>query len=248
MSEKVKYHDPTEYSQQTPIHLVVYGFNGSGKTTFAGEGQLRTVLLDCGDAGAITLRKKAKNIKIVKVTGVIHFLDVVADLCAHSGDHDLVVVDTMTGLQSKALKEVKPKRSFDMNRRKWGQVSARIIECISELDMYPNDLIYLVQEKKRGMSEESDQETTSPALMPSIKGFLNGLVDWTGWLSVEDGDNDEKGNPTTIRYLDFRVSEHLEAKDRATLFPRRIKNPTYSAIRKRIMSELKAPKEKVSGE
>lgn len=241
MAEKVIYHDPAEYSQQTPLHIVFYGYNGVGKTTFAGGGEeVKTVLLDCGDAGAITLRNK-KNVRIVRIRNIFHFLDVTADLCAKSGEVDLVVVDTLTGLQSRALKEVKPKRTFDMNRRKWGQVSSRIIECISEIDSFPNDLIYLIQEKKRGSGEDGEgEDNTSPALMPSIKGFMNGLVDWVGWISIEDSGQE---GVAPNRYVDFRLTEHLEAKDRASLFPKRIKNPTYSAIRKRIMTELKKVKE-----
>jgi hypothetical protein len=245
MSEVLQFSDPEVYSKDNPIHLAVYARNGVGKTTFAGDPErtgLRTVLLDCSDAGAITLRKVKKDLKIIRIRSILHYLDAVEDVVRRADEYDLLVPDTLSGLQSLALKEVKGKRKFEMNQRLWGLVGSRVIECIAETRNFPKDVIYLVQEKKSsGTEDEADEIST--ALTPSIRGYLSSCVDWVGRMNIEEADND-KGESVIVRFLDFRISESMEAKDRASIFPKRIKNPNYRAIRKRIIEQLhEEPKE-----
>ena len=149
-----------------------------------------------------------------------------------------MAIDTVTGLQSLALREVKGKRNFEMNQRKWGLVGSRVIECIAETRNFPKDVIYLVQEKKSGGAEDEADEV-GMAMTPSIKNYLSSCVDWVGRLTLEEIEASELGKePVQMRYLDFRITEFMEAKDRASIFPKRIKNPTYRAIRKRIVSQI----------
>lgn len=240
MAEELEFSDPGEYSKEQPIHLAVYARNGAGKSTFAGtgaKGGMRTVLLDCTDAGAVTLRHHPKEfLKIIRIKNINHYLDVIEDCIRRANEIDLLIPDTITGLQSLALKEVKGKRNFEMNQRKWGQVGSRIIECIGETRNFPNDVLYLVQEK-RSAGDADGPDEISAAVTPSVKGFLSSAVDWVGRLTVEES-IDDQGNSSTHRYLDFRISEFVEAKDRAGLFPKKLKNPTYPAIRKRIYNSL----------
>lgn len=240
MAEVLEFTDPAEYSKKNPIHLALYGRNGVGKTTFAGNAAkngMRVTLLDCSDSGAVTLRKHPKeNLKIIRIRSILHYLDVIDEVIRKANEIDLLVPDTITGLQSLALREVKGKRNFEMSQRKWGLVGSRIIECITETRNFPNDVIYLVQEKKSSGDEDGPEEV-STAITPSIRGFLSSAVDWVGRMTVEE-DTDDKGNTVQTRYLDFRISEFVEAKDRASLFPKRLKNPSYTVIRKRITEQL----------
>jgi hypothetical protein len=241
MAEVLEFSDPAEYSKDQPIHLAVYGGNGVGKTTFAGNAAkqgMKVTVLDCSDSGAVTLRNHPKEfLKIIKVKSVIHYLDVIDDCIRRASEIDLLVPDTITGLQSLALKEVKGKRNFEMNQRKWGQVGSRLIECIAETRNFPNDVLYLVQQKKSSGGDDGPDEI-STAITPSVKGYLSSCVDWVGRLTVEDTEDDKSGGMVQARFLDFRITEFMEAKDRAGLFPKRVKNPSYSAIRKRIHDQL----------
>lgn len=242
-SEILEFSDPAEYSKDQPIHLAVYAKNGAGKTTFAGSAAkegMKVTVLDCSDSGAVTLRNHPKeNIKIIRIKSILHYLDVIDDVIRRASDIDLLVPDTITGLQSLALKEVKGKRSFEMNQRKWGQVGSRIIECIAETRNFPKDVLYLVQEKKSSGGEDSADEIGT-AITPSIKGYLSSCVDWVGRLTVEEIEVKKTGNMRNARILDFRISEFMEAKDRAGLFPKRLIDPTYPTIRKRIVEGLHA--------
>jgi hypothetical protein len=238
MSESLKFEDPETYSKDNPIHLAIYAKNGVGKTTFAGDPErtgLRTVLLDCSDAGAVTLRNVKKDLRIIRIRSILHYLDAIVDIINKSSDYDLLVADTLSGLQALSIREVKGKRNFDMNQKKWGLVGSRVIECIAETRNFPNDVIYLVQEKKSGGAEDEADEI-SPAVTPSIKGYLSSCVDWVGRLTLEQ--IEENNKTVNARFLDFRLTENMEAKDRASIFQKRIKNPTYRAIRKKIVETL----------
>ena len=229
---EVKFSSFSDYFSDFHPHMCIYGFNGTGKTTLAGKTGLRTVLLDCGDAGVMTLRR-TNNVKIIRIRSILHYLDALGEAIAKADQIELLVPDTLTGLQSMAIKEVKPKRTFEMNQKKWGSAASRVIECISETSNFPNDVIYLAQERRRSRADEdSTVQIISPSLTPSIREFLSSRVDWVGRLYLEDGK----------RKLDFVLSDTLEAKDRANLFPKIIGNlpeqGSYIPIRKRILEAI----------
>ena len=226
----IDFEDPLEYSKKSPIHMAIYGYNGVGKTTFAGSTSMRTVFLDCGDSGAVTLRGAGKNIKIVRIKSIKHYLEVVEELNRKPGEIELLVPDTITGLQSMAIKEVKG-RLNDMNQRKWGLVGSKVIECLTETRNFPRDVIYLIQERKKTADDEPD--TIMPGLTPSMRGALSSLVDWVGHMDIDD-----EGRRT----IDFRITKDMEVKDRANIFPKLLVNASYTAIRKRIVEKIHNPK------
>src|SRR6185437_8611552 len=67
-SDKVQFSDFNEYFHDFHPHLMFYSWNGAGKTTLAGKTGLRTVLLDCGDAGVVTLKNADRSkLKIIRI-------------------------------------------------------------------------------------------------------------------------------------------------------------------------------------
>jgi hypothetical protein len=230
---KIEFSSFEEYFTGFCPTLLLYSFNGAGKTTFCGTTGLRTVLLDCGDSGVVTLRKvPSKNLRIIRVRGIDHYLDVMGDIVSKADKIDLLVIDTLTGLQSRAIREVKGKKG-EMNRRKWGTVSGKVIECISETRNFPKDLIYLAQEKRKSVGgEDSTDISCAPSLTPSIREALSSSVDWVGRLYVEDGQ----------RKMSFIYSDLCEAKDRGDIFPKVLsglpREGAYLKIRKRIVDSI----------
>lgn len=241
MAESIQFSSFNEYFSDFHPHSMFYSWNGCGKTTLAGRTGLRTVLLDCGDAGVVTLRgSQSQRLRIIKIKNCYHYLDVMEFLCRKANSIDLLVVDTLTGLQSRAIREVKGKKG-EMNQKKWGQVGSRVIECISETRNFPKDVIYLAQEKRKSRDEgEGVVQIIGPSITPSVREFLSSCVDWVGRLYVEDD----------RRKLSFRLTDTIEAKDRATLFPKPLvlpelsgdTYPVYSSIRKRIIENIHADK------
>lgn len=232
---KADFQNPADYFEGFHPHSAFYSYNGCGKSTLAGMTGLRTVLLDCGDSGAVTVRK-AKNLKIVRIRSISHYLEIIDEISRIKGI-ELLAVDTLTGLQSMAIKEVKGKG--EMSQRKWGSVNGKVIECISETKNFPNDVIYLIQEKRK--SKEEDEGTVQkigPSLTPGSREALSGSVDWVGRIYIEDDK----------RKISFQLTDNVEAKDRGDLFPKTIvwpdaKAPIYLNIRKRIIDNIQNLKE-----
>lgn len=228
----IKFTTFDDYFQDFHPHILLYAFNGVGKTTIVGKTGLRTVLLDCGDAGIATLRKTDRSkLKIVRVKSTEHYCDVMVELTRRASQIDLLVPDTVTGLQSMAIREVKKKG--EMNQRKWGQVTSRVIECLFETQQFPKDVIYLAQEKRKKKSaDDTGFETYGPSLTPSVREYLSGNIDWIGRIFIEDDK----------RKLSFLLTDEVEAKDRGDLFPKIIKLPEpkliYTGIRKRIVEGI----------
>jgi len=233
---KIKFSDFNDYFSDYHPHLMIYGFNGTGKSTLAGRTGLRTVELDCGDAGVVTLRG-ASNLKIVRIRSISHYLDVVAELNNRSGSVDLLIPDTITGLQSLAIREVKGKGG-SMNQKKWGEAASKVIECVHETSQFSGDVIYLAQEKKKSKKGDEGFEIVAPSLMPSVREFLSSKIDWVGRLYLE-GES---------RKLSFILSDMVEAKDRSNpkVFPKVLtlgSNPdtmsqVYLKLRERIVETI----------
>jgi|SRR6266550_2303301 len=240
MSEEVKFSSFKDYFTNFCPHIMFYGKGGTGKTTLAGKTGMRTILLDCGDSGVVTLKDVDKKLlRIIKIRSILHYLDAIND-CVHiaqQGKVDLLVSDTLTGLRALAIREVKGKRNFDgMNIKKWGMVSSRVIECIHETSNFPRDVIYLAQQKKSGeLGEDDSTKRISSDLSDGVQNFLSGRIDWIGNLFMDD----------ERRKISFLISERLEAKDRSGLFPKVLTlgpqskdvSP-YIAIRKRIVESI----------
>lgn len=235
----IKFSGFDEYFHDFHPHLMYYGYNGTGKTSLAAKSGLKTILIDCGDAGVMTLRKFLQNskysklVKIIRVKSTPQYFEVMEEIVRRAASIDLLVVDTLSGLEKLAVKEVKGKGG-EMSQRKWGQAAGKIIEAISETKMFPKDVIYLCQEKKKIRTDENGDEKLSitPSLMPSVREYLSGSVDWIGRLYVEG----------TQRKLSFILTDEVEAKDRSDLFPKILGNlPTegaYRAIRQRIVEAI----------
>lgn len=218
-----------EFLKTDPPHSAIYGLNGVGKTTLAGmTHDLKTVFIDCSDAGIRTLRKApSSRIKVIRIRSVAQYLEAITWLCGKAHLFDLLVPDTITGLQRLAIKETKGKG--DMNQKKWGTVASKVIECISETRNFPKEVIYLAQERRKSKEDENGSYITiSPSITPSIREVLSGCVDWIGRMYMQDGH----------RKLTFILSEEVEAKDRSDLFPKVIVNPRYDKIRQRILESV----------
>lgn len=236
----IKFSNFEQYFSDYHPHMMFYGYNGTGKTTLAGKTGMKTVLLDCGDAGVSTLRRgmkpeMLKKLKIIRIRSILHYLDVMPEIVRRADDIELVVVDTISGLRSIAIREVKGRKQFDMNIKKWGQVTSRVVECIHETRNFPNDVIYLAQEKRSGKLGDEDSKFTGPSISDGMREFLSGCIDWVGHLYLEDGE----------RKLSFILTDEAEAKDRGGIFPKVLNlgntpdvSP-YPRIRERIIKSLR---------
>lgn len=233
----IKFSTFHDYFSNFHPHSMYYSWNGCGKTSLAGRTGLKTILLDCGDSGVVTLRGcDPKKLKIIRIRGTGHYLEVMDEINRRADSVELLVPDTLTGLQSLAINEVKG-RGGGMNQRKWGQAGGKVIECIAETRTFPNDIIYLAQERRKTRDEgQGDVTFITPSLTPGIREYLSSCVDWVGRLYVEDNK----------RKLTFVYSDTTEAKDRSSLFPKVLNlpliqngiNPAYGAIRKRIVESI----------
>jgi len=174
------------------LTMVVYGRNGTGKTTFACSSNLRTLVIDCNEKGTQSVRKRVNADKFI--VGDFERLDWVY-WYLRAGDHpyEVVVIDTITMLATMGMKWVlKDDADRDIGRdpmmpdkRHWGKLGEMLKDAIlkfrnlSEHPTHPVHVIFTAQEKTTYNEDEEEGETrveTHPELSPSPRSTLLSAV------------------------------------------------------------------------
>ena len=174
-----------------PVHEVdefvtclIYGRSGSGKTTLAASFPKKILVLDIKDRGTDSIR----DVQGIDVMNIENWTDFEAIYWALSkGDHEYktVVLDTISGLQELAIKEVKGREHVEvesaMSQRLWGTTSMMMQQWIYAYRDLPLNVVFISQERsKRGTDDENYDDQldpeVGPAVMPSVSKVLCAAV------------------------------------------------------------------------
>jgi AAA domain len=179
------------------LTMVVYGRNGTGKTTFACSSKLRTLVIDCNEKGTQSVRKFTDKNGIPHdkfILGSFDRLDwVYWYLRAGEHPYEVVVIDTITMLATMGMKWVlKDDADRDIGRdpmmpdkRHWGKLGEMLKDAIlkfrnlSEHPTHPVHVIFTAQEKTTYNEDEEEGESrveTHPEISPSPRSTLLSAV------------------------------------------------------------------------
>lgn len=233
--------------QDEKISMVIYGRNKTGKTRFACDSKLRTLVIDCNDRGTITVRKMGPRVQRYRVR-VWEDLDPIYWLL-RSGDHDyeVIVIDTITSLAAMCMKWVlKEQDDRDFSRepktpdqRSWGKMGEHITDVIVKFRNLPYHVIFTAQEKET-VSEEEDGSSTSlihPELSPRPRSTLLSAVSLIGRIYVVPAVN-KKGENIRERRMLVGPHEKYSSGGRFEDDMKYIeRNPTLGKFLKKIYGE-----------
>lgn len=218
-----------------PLKMVVYGRNGQGKTHFAGSSNEKTLIVDCDEKGAETLRNRP-NVDVYPVEkwqdleGVFWFLK--------SSDHQykVVALDTITMLATVAMKWVLGEvRSRDPmadplipEQRQWNKVTQALDNVIINWRNLPMHVLFLAQERTFETDDESIPTEVGPALSPAAYRTLMAAVGTVGRIYVQETTKDDKR--VLSRRMLLGPHPKYASKTRIAGVPRILANPTLAKL------------------
>lgn len=235
------------------IKALIYGPNGTGKTTITGTFPGPRLILDINEKGTRALAGTVDSHK--------RFIDTfdmfqMAYWYLKSGNHPYktVVLDNVTTLQELAMRFVMGKEAdFDASKdmdmptkRDWGGLSQVMKRWLIDFRNLPMNVVFIAQEKKTNDDDlESDEVSVFPQVSGSVKAILGAAVDVIGrTYTTETIDENDKAR---LRFcMRILPNSRYMAKIRLPVgaqSPPSIVNPNYAALQK-IMSGQWQPKSK----
>lgn len=235
----------TSVDEDEKLSIVVYAKNKVGKTRFACDSKLKTLVIDFNERGTITVRK-FKNVSVYRVNNwqdvdPIYWL-------LRSGEHDfeVIVLDTVTSAAAVCMRWVlKDDADRDFNRdpktpdqRSWGKMGEHIGDMIVKFRNLPYHIVFTAQEKET-LTEEEDGTSTSlvhPELSPRPRSVLLSAVSIIGRLYVAET-VDEEGNKVYERRMLIGPHEKYISGGRFEELKRIERKPTMGKFLKKIFGD-----------
>jgi hypothetical protein len=227
------------------LKILVYGDQGTGKTTFAGTAP-NVAFVDCNEEGTFSVRGQGhKRFKVRKwdtIEGIYWYLK------TREHQFKTVVIDTTTQGADLAMNKVLEDDDFTglPIRKHWGQSTSLQKTWwirFRNLDMH---VIFICQLKRIDEEDLDDDDgyTKVPMLSPAVRSSLGAAVGIIGYMYHKEVEKEMKGGKKK-RYTSYRmrIGPHPEILTKVRLpkhikYPAVIEDPTFDKLFEIITKEV----------
>lgn len=234
------------------LSCVFYGRSGTGKTTIAGTFPTPMIFLDIGERGTDSVTD-VEGASVLKILEWRDIEDIYWEI--KEGGPDLfrtVNIDAMHSMQSLAIIEAKARNNIGpdekTSQRIFGEASGLMQQWLTNYRDLQDEGIhvnFLAHDKVFSQDTDSDEVDTiapevGPKLMPSISGFIMGLVKVAGHTYISETITKAKvagqKKKRDINYR-LRIGPHSYygtkvRKNKGIELPEFINDPTFDKILK----------------
>jgi hypothetical protein len=179
-----------------PSSTVIYGLQGTGKTTLLATWPKPILLLDFNDKGTDSIRD-VQGISVMRIKTIGEIEAVYWALKQRKLKHKktgkpfkTIGFDTVTRMQDMFIEDVtgsnEPLSWGTLSRKQFGEVSGGMKKTITDFrDLEDYEIVFLAQQKVFNIEEEDDDHgdlppEIGPAMMPSVANHLNASVNTIG--------------------------------------------------------------------
>lgn len=230
------------------VTALFYGRSGTGKTTLASTFPKKLLLLDFRDKGTDSI----KDVPNIDVISIVNWEDIESLYWAlKKGDHKYktVVLDTISGMQDLAIKEVKRENKVDeedaLSRRNWGEVSGMMGQWLMNVRDLPLHIVFLAPDRIKNARDEEEEQSyeegqlepeVGPAVIPSVARVINAAVKVLGNTYIRQTYKAKEGKRVIITGYMLRIGPNpfyitKIRSPRNFKTPGSIVNPTFEKIR-----------------
>jgi hypothetical protein len=242
------------------VKAVIYGRQGSGKTTLGATFPKPLLIVDISEKGTDSVWD-VKGIKVIKPKTWEQFVDTYWYV-REGKKFKSAMIDTVSNLQDLAIRDVKEVSEDEkvtgnwgtMTKRDWGKVSGMLKnEILNWRDLPGMNVLFIAHDRVFNVDDEDDTEgmispEVGPRLMPSVASTMNAAVGIIGNCFIREKVKEVKVGKTKLIKRDvqycMRVGPHAYyvtkiRKPKGIVVPKVIVDPTYELLVKTIRGELK---------
>lgn len=227
------------------LSVLTYGRSGTGKTTFASTFPKPILLLDVREKGTDSV-SNVPQIDVGEINDWESFEAMYWYLAQEKHKYKTVVVDQITQLQDlaivKAMKDDGKDPKESISKRNWGQAAGLMKTWLlnyRDLIDTGTHVIFLAHDRVTSGEDDSGEDQIDPSvgarLMPSVAGFVNGMVKIIGNTFIRETYTIE--NKRKIKSVEYamRIGAHayFTAKARSPVghqVPDSIVNPSFDQL------------------
>jgi len=236
------------------VTALFYGRSGTGKTTLASTFPKKILLLDFKDKGTDSI-KDVKSIDVIRILEWSELEDVYWALKNGKHDYDTIVFDTISGMQTTAIEQVKTENKMDqedaLSRRNWGEVSSMMSQWLMHFRDLELHVVFLSPDRtKNTRDEEEEQEyeegqlepEVGPAVIPSVARMVNAAVKVIGNTYIRQTHKTKDGKRVVVTGYMLRIGPNpfyitKIRSPKSYRSPGSIVNPTFDKIRRIMKGE-----------
>jgi len=222
-----------------PIYLnvLIYGEQGTGKTTIAGTFPGPVCFIDCNEEGTLSVRglghKRFKVRKFETLEGIYWYLR------TRKHPFKTVVLDTTTQLADIGMEKVLEEddhRGLPI-RKHWGQNTSLMKTWLIRFRNLDMHTVFIAQLRRLDEDDLDDDEshTKVPMMSPAVRASLGAGVDIIGYTFIKEVEREVKGKTTVGYSYRMRIgpSSDILTKVRVpkgTKYPAVIENPSFEKL------------------
>lgn len=226
------------------VKALIYGHQGSGKTTFGGTGPVPVIFLDCNERGTLSVRGQGH--KRVRITNLDQLQTIFWYLYAGKHQFKTVVLDTTTMMADIVMSQVLKDDGHEgpPHKNHWGDSTAIQRDLLLKFRNLPMNVIFLAQLKRLNEDDLSDEEEKSrvPLMSPAVREMLCAAVDVIGYTYVKEVEKEIKGKLKTQYQYRMRIGPSstfltkIRTK-REVKYPAVLVDPTFNKVRDILLKE-----------
>lgn len=229
--------------QQPFINMMIYGNSGAGKTRLAGSADavpaLRRILFIDVEGGTLTLRNTPYNqIEVIRVKSWSDMESVYNELNAGRHGFNTVIIDSLTEIQKMSMDQIMRRlveendsRDADVpGVREWNINIEQTRKYVRKFRDLPVNTIFTALEHSE-KNARTGATKRKPSLSGKVKDEVAAFLDIVVYLYTKEVGDENK------RILLTGQTEDTVAKDRSSLLPMIIEDPTMEIIYGHLVKE-----------
>ena len=200
------------------LAMLIYGRGGMGKTTFGASSGLKTIVIDFGEKGTLSV-KKQPNVFVYRVQFWSELDWIYWYLKSGKHDYKVVVLDTVSSMAKIGMKWVLgDDASRDANRdplmptkQSWGKLGQLLGTAFDNWRNLPMHVIFNAHERSTTTEDEDTGGTlieTHPALSPAPREALISVVHVVGRLFTREVTKNTKKGSKKVTERRLLVGPH----------------------------------------
>jgi len=225
--------------------ILIFGEQGTGKTTFLGTLPRPLLVLDCNERGTMSIRGKGH--KRIKVRNHQDLENIYWYLATQKHPFKSLAIDTTTQMADIVMAHVLREDGHEgiPHKGHWGGSTQLQKTLLIRFRNLPMPVAFAAQLKRLNEDDlEDDEKNKVPMMSPAVRAILGAAVDVIGYTYIKEVDSTVKGKLVTKYSYRMRIGPSSEILTKVRTikevkYPAVLEDPTFDRVFKILQKTLK---------